>query len=65
MNAIKTDDIDHDRRRFVGGAAMAVAAAQLGGSLARNWDEQSRGAQQAEKIMPSDQARNTTRPLRR
>ena len=29
MNAIK-DDIDHNRRRFVGGATMAVAATQLG-----------------------------------
>jgi pimeloyl-ACP methyl ester carboxylesterase len=32
VNAIK-DDIDHDRRRFVGGATMAVAVTQLGTQL--------------------------------
>ena len=29
-NQSPADDIDHDRRRFVGTATMALAAAQLG-----------------------------------
>ena len=32
MNVIK-DDIDHDRRRFIGRATMAAAATQLGTQL--------------------------------